>query len=395
MGQGERALVEGRFRECERLAAGAATLAPAEAAPRLLAAIACREQGRAAEAEVLVRPLLAAHPDAPEAAALLGAVLADLGRDAEARRQLDLLDPASRSTGVAVLAAETAAALDSPEHAEAWRAPLAAQAGVFTACHGSVSRPLGLVCHVLGCWDEAEAHFGAALDANLAAGAPVLVAHTRRHLSALLRARGDDGDWERAIDLLAQASTTYRRLDIGRLAAEAEAVLRRSQDPSPADSANVFRRVAGGWELTFAGRRAEVADVAGLGHIAALLAAAGRPVHVLDLVEPSGEEALQEYRARLAEVDRELAVADPVAAALGRAERDFLCAELTVLSAPAAASVDSADRARRLVALRIRTALDRMEGALPALARHLHRSLRTGTFCLYEPERPDRWRTSG
>lgn len=402
MRQGGQALLEGRFRECERLAVEAARLAPAEVGPGLLAAMACREQGRAAEAEVLVRALLVEHPHVDEGQALLAAVLADLGRDGEAGRQLDLLescDACHRSPAVAALAAEVVAALDAPHRAEALQAALTRHAGTFAGSHGAVARHLGLVGHVLGRWDEAEDHFRVALAANRAAGAPVLVAHTRRHYSALLRARGEDGDWDQAIDLLGQAATIYRRLDIGRLADEAEAVLRRSQELSPADAGggvNVFRRTAAGWDVAFAGRRATLADLAGLGHVAALLAADGRPVHVLDLVERDGGGArlAAELRSRMAEIDGELAAADPVAAALGRAERDLLGAELAGLATPVSV-LEADDRARRLVALRVRTALDRIDDALPALGRHLRRSVRTGTFCFYEPERPERWKTGG
>lgn len=406
--QGGEALLEGRFRRCERLAGEAARLAPTEAEPDLLAAVACREQGRAAEAEGLVRALLVDHPELEEGQALLAAVLADLGRDGEAGRQLDLLhsnDACHRSPAVTALAAEAAAALGSPEHAEALHGPLASHATVFAGSHGAVSRHLGLVCHVLGRWDEAEQHFRAALDANRAAGAPVLVAHTRRHYSALLRARGDEGDWEHAVDLLAQAATVYRRLDIGRLAEEAEAILRRSQDLTPADaseSVNVFLRTPTGWDLAFRGGRAAVADVAGLGLVAIVLRAGGRPVHVLELVDGAvaGDRLAAELRSRLAEVEDELAAVDPVAAALGRAERDFLVAELADLTgserreAEALSAAEVGDRARRLVALRVRTAVDRVEDALPALGRHLRRSVRIGTFCFYEPEGRERWKVS-
>lgn len=399
--QGSQALLEGRFRECERLAGEAARLGPAEPAPGLLAATACREQGRASEAEVVVRGVLAEHPHLQEGHALLGAVLADLGRDGEARRQLDLLDVGHPSAAVLALAAETAAALDSPEHADALHRPLAGRAGEFVGGHGSLARHLGLVCHVLGRWDDAESHFQVALDANHAAGAPVLLAHTRRHYSALLRARGGDGDWERAVELLTQAAIIYRRLEIERLAEEADAVLRRSEDlfdsDVPPGSVNEFRLTADGWELAYGGRRAVVPDGSGLAHVAALLAAGGRPVHVVDLVgcadDGLGSRVAEEYRSRLAQVEGQAVSSDPVAAALARAERDFLGAELAVLSASAPSSASAmGDRARRLVALRIRAGLDSIDEALPTLGRHLRRSIRTGTFCLYEPERPERWK---
>ncbi len=406
--QAGEALAQGRFRGCERLAGDAARLEPTEAAPRLLAAVARREQGRPSEAEVLVRALVAEHPEVDAGHALLGAVLADLGRDGEARRQLELLEARNAwcdAPAVAALAAETVADLDTTDYAEAIEAALT---GV--GWYGPAERHLGLLCHLLGRWDEAEDRFRSALEANRSAGAPVLLAHTRRHYSALLRARGDAGDWERAIGLLDEAATVYRRLDIGRLADEAEAVLRRSQEPRPAsadDGPGVFRPVpfeAGevkpaSWELAFAGREVVVEGHAGMMHVAALLAADGRPVHVLDLVGGVADaDVADEYRARLAVLLRPGDGGDLIDAAMDRAEADLLSAELTALDDAGAAgaghqvATDPADRARRLVALRIRTTLDHVEADLPALAGHLRRSIRTGMFCVYEPARPARWK---
>ena len=385
--QAEDALRQGRFRECERRAGEAAQQRPDEPAPALLAVAACRERGRVAQAEVLLRRLLAEHPDLAEGHALLGAVLADLGRDAEAQRQLDRLDATDLTPRVAALAAEAAAAVKSPEHAEILVAPLATHTPAGAGWPGCVARHLGLLGYALGRWDEAETQFRVALEANARAAAPVLVAHTRRDYSALLRVRGEPGDWELAIDLLAEAAAVYRRLEIGPLAEYSEAVLRRSQDPAAGiDGANQFSWTGAGWVVAFDGHRAEVGAGAGLDHIAELLAAAGRPVPAVDLVD-AGADLAAEYRARLAELDRQGAdSSDPLAAALARAERDIVGAEL------ATPEDDADDRARRLVALRIRTALDQVEAALPGLGHHLRRSIQTGAYCVYEPVRPERWR---
>ncbi len=369
--------------------AGQATqLRPDEPAPALLAVAACRERGRGAEAEVRLRSVVADHPHFAEAHALLAALLADLGRDAEARRQLDRLQLTHPAPAVAAPAAEAAASLMSREHARLLVAPLESHSPARAGCYGSVARHLGLLAHARGRWDEADAHFRLALVANARAAAPVLVAHTRRQYAALLRARGDPGDWELATDLLAEAAAVYRRLEIGPLAEHAEAVLRRSHDADAGDrdGVNEFRRTGAGWVLAFDGRRAEVAAGAGLDHIAEVLAAGGRPVQAVDLVG-AGADPATEYRARLAELDRPSAgTADPLAAALARAERDLLWAELTTPEG------DPTDRARRLVALRIRAALDQVDAVLPSLGHHLRRAIRTGTFCLYEPGRPGLWK---
>ena len=52
---------------------------------------------------------------------------------------------------------------------------------------------------------------------------------------------------------------------------------------------------------------------------------------------------------------------------------------------------DPAERARRAVTNRIRDALARIETGQSALGRHLRTSIRTGTFCSYQPERTVAW----
>ena len=397
--QGWQALLEGRLRTAERMAAEAAAVAPGSLGPGLLDVVACREQGRAAEAEVRARDLVAVHPGSAEAQALLAAVLADAGRDWEAGQLLAALDLADLTPPAAALAAEVAAVLDLPGAAEALHRRLAPLAGeiVVEGGAGSLARHVGLLAYARGLWGEAGRRFEVALAANEAAGAPVVAAHTRRQYSALLRARGDEGDWERAIALLTDAAAVYCRLEIDPRAAEAEAVLRRSSEPDDrpdeagtggGGSDNLFRRARGGWELAFGGDPVAVVDRhPGLEYVATLLAAGGRPVHAVDLaggLASAEEQAVAATRSRLAELEED---DDP----LGRAERDLLRAELEALHAGPSVS-ETVDRARRLVALRIRTALDRIEPVAPALARHLRRSIRTGTFCIYEPSVPQRWK---
>ncbi|MFN2555463.1 MAG: AAA family ATPase [Nitriliruptorales bacterium] len=65
-------------------------------------------------------------------------------------------------------------------------------------CLGSVSRPLGLLATLLGRFEEAEAHFEAALDHHERLGSPPLVALTQAGYAQMLWARGGAGDEERA-----------------------------------------------------------------------------------------------------------------------------------------------------------------------------------------------------
>lgn len=412
--RGTDALLAGRFAECERLAAEAAASAePTDVGPGLLAAAACREQGRAAEAEIALRDLVAADPDNDQTRALLAAVLGDLGRDADARRQLEAIDLDEAPLPVCALAAETAAVLQLAPAAETLLARIERHSAESVGFHGSLARHLGLLSHVLGDWDEAAAHFDVALAANRAAGAPVLVAHTCLHLSAVLRLRGRDGDWDRAVELLDQAADVYRRLDIDSRAEQAEAVLRRSLDPADARGTSL-RHHAGGWDLSFAGRTARVTDSPGVGHVASLVAAPGRPLHALELVNSRLDDCLRdqlvaECRSRLHDLAARPALG-PLAASLARAEADRIRADLAAADDVAATSAAAAGgpavwgaaappgtgevayRARRLVTIRIRGALERIDEALPGLGRHLRRSVRTGTFCLYEPMAGGGWK---
>lgn len=399
--QATEGLLAGRFGRCERLAAGAAAAGPGQIGPALLAVVACREQGRATEAELMLRDLAAQHPGDDQIRVTLAAVLADLGRDAEAGRHLERVDLDRASLDVCALAAEASAVLRLRPVAEALHSRIAPHRSTFAGIHGSLARHLGLLAHVLGDWHAAAAHYDVALAANREAGAPVLVAHTCRHYSAVLRLRGDDGDWDRAVELLAEAADIYRGLEIASRAEEAQAILRRSLDAfdvegfTAAGGGHAFRRTATGWALSFGGRSADVAEDAGLGHIARLLAAAGRPFHVLELAETQSDHGLRallgaECRSRLLQLAGRGAP-DPVAAALARAEQDRLEAELAVLDEPTSTPGQIVDRARRLVSIRIRGALERLDHALPDLGRHLRRSVRTGTFCSYDPVQLQRW----
>jgi tetratricopeptide (TPR) repeat protein len=464
--RGMRALLDGRFDGCRRANHAAAAAAAAAAAraggPDPWLETACGMQafqlrvaeGRLAEAEVLLRGLLAGTPEGSAAGlhASLAWLLGLLGRDSEARSRLARLSadrfaalddgagPASAER-VAALAhlAELVTVLDHRTEAAALynlllphRGRVAVQGG-GAACLGSLSRHLGLLAHALGRWDDALEHFEAALAENRRLGAPLLVAHTCRQWSALLRAGGDDRHWEQAIDLLDQAERIYRRLGVDGLADEASSVLARTAEVDVAGdgarNANLFRHNGDGWVVRWRGNTLRLEPARGLADLACLLANPGRSIHVADLVAgptpadaaraalgraglappwdaagPDGVRARHgvldaetetEYRARLARVDDELAhavaTADRVTAALLKAERDVLTADLAAGTEVSRATDDTVERARRAVATRIRLALDGIEGADPALGRHLRHSLRMGTFCSYEPAVPTTW----
>jgi hypothetical protein len=105
------------------------------------------------------------------------------------------------------------------------------------------------------------------------------------------------------------------------------------------------------------------------------------------------QQAKAEYRQRLADLGSELAEAeewnDPERAARVREERDFLARELGAavgLGGRDRPQASNAERARVNVTRAIRAALDRIAEHSPELGRHLARTVRTGTFCTYQPD---------
>src|SRR5262249_5162382 len=77
---------------------------------------------------------------------------------------------------------------------------------------GAVDRYLGLAALTAGDLETAELHLRDALDLNVRIGAQPWAARTRPDLAALLFARDQPGDRERAAELLAAALGTARGL---------------------------------------------------------------------------------------------------------------------------------------------------------------------------------------
>jgi hypothetical protein len=265
---------------------------------------------------------------------------------------------------------------------------------------------------VLGRYDEAQAHFEAALEQNARLRALPLLAHTQEELAAMLRERARPGDLERAEKLEDESVSLRAELSLG------DAAERGGRQPlpptGPADGFLAGKR--GGWLVRFAGEEARVQDSRGLRYLALLLERPEQEIHVLDLVAQGtgdGEapvrgaaaaevvdgRARAEYRARMEALRAELDEAERRNDA-GRAERareELEAIERTLLQAYGLGGRsrrlgDPAERARKAVYNRLRGAIAQLGAAVPPLGRHLASSVRTGTFCAYRPEHPVRWR---
>jgi hypothetical protein len=90
---------------------------------------------------------------------------------------------------------------------------------------GSADRPLALLATTAGRWEEAEAHFQAAIEMNSRLGARPWLARTQLGYAKMLLARRETGDHERANDLLQHAIAAARTLGMATLAERAEAQL--------------------------------------------------------------------------------------------------------------------------------------------------------------------------
>ena len=161
--------------------------------------------------------------------------------------------------------------------------------------------------------------------------------------------------------------------------------------------AHLHPQSGGLWLVGTAGSTFVLPRMRGLEHLRVLLGNPDTDVSALELVagvgpvvEQPGIEVLDDtarhtYRARVAELDRELEVSDRDDL---RAEHDVLLAQLaggTGLGGRGRQTGGTSERARIAVRKAIINALARVAEQDPALARHLHDRVRTGHQCRYEP----------
>lgn len=293
--------------------------------------------------------------------------------------------------------------------------------GIAAGAIGPVARFLGELLLLEGDLDGAEAALVRAEREAASAGAVLAGIHARRSRADVLAARGRPSDVEEARTLLAGARASYDALGLrvrATRAAQAAARLDVVDEPPPeaaAAAAGTFHRAGELWQVSFKGTATVVRHVKGMTDLAVLLARPGQEVHALDLVGAPGrgapegdtgpvldEQARASYKRRLEELEEEIDGAaldgDPERQVRAEEERAFLVAELGAaygLGGRSRRTGAAAERARSAVTWRIRDAIRRIEDVDPALAGHLRRSVRTGTFCCYDPEQPVSWEGGG
>jgi hypothetical protein len=251
-------------------------------------------------------------------------------------------------------------------------AHLFAVEGIGAVIRGPVEWFLALAAAALDDASRASEHFGRAITAAEKVGAPGLVTRIQRDQHAI-----------RPAYLTPKSSAT--------------------------SDASVFRRAGDVWTIRFEQAELQLRDSKGLQDLALLLSRPTVHMAALDLIGAStssdaGEvldaDARDAYRRRLIELEAEATDAD-ADADVGRseriaAERDALLEQLTAaygLGGRARRVGSDAERARTAVTARIRDSIRRIRAANPELGQHLARTVRTGTFCVYEPDRPISWQT--
>lgn len=192
---------------------------------------------------------------------------------------------------------------------------------------------------------------------------------------------------------------------------------------------NVFRLEGEIWRITYAGQSFQLRDSKGLRQLASLLAEPGREWHVLDLVaretgadpdvrdhgtgdlpqtrrggdagpllDPRAKDA---YRLRVEDlrddIEEGLAWGDAERVARAEEELGAIAAELSRsvgLGGRDRRAASEAERARVNVTRTIRSVLLRIDQHSAELGHHLASTVRTGAFCVYDPDPrlPVAWR---
>jgi hypothetical protein len=252
-------------------------------------------------------------------------------------------------------------------------------------CVGAVEGALGIYASVLGRTEEAQELLQQAVERERAAGCVATMLHPQRWRERLSGA----------------------------------GVARAAVSPPPPVMGSALRGLAFSlvregeyWTIAADAQVCRLKGSRGLEMLAELINHPGREFHVLALMgvdasaaagvgevadggdagEWLDKDAVSDYRARIAALDEEIAEAeswsDTGRLARAREERQALAQEIARgvgLGGRERRAGAAAERARTNVQRRVRGAIRKIADSLPALGAYLERTVRTGTFCSYEP----------
>jgi tetratricopeptide (TPR) repeat protein len=183
---------------------------------------------------------------------------------------------------------------------------------------------------------------------------------------------------------------------------------RKSEIKPESSALNIFRRGSGLWEMNFEGKSIFLPDVKGYHDIQKLLKNPNKELHCNELmgnpvVINDGEFVLDDkakdaYKKKIndlsLEIDEAELMNDTHRAAELRKEYEELIDHLSRslgLGGKSRKLNSSVEKSRSAVTWRIRSAIKKIESAHPSLSRHLSKSVKTGIFCSYSPEKETAW----
>ena len=441
-----RAMLEGRLVEAERLCqegyARGSELGMEEVATMSMAALTFmirQHQGRLAELEPLFKPMVAKYSEFTSWTIALSLMYVELDRADEVRRIYDSLVHSTSTlprdpnwlSAISVMG-QVCAYLRDHERAPSLYGLLAPYADSYVviangdSVDGSVSRVLGQLAAVLERWDAAERHFETALEHERAMGARPYVVQALLAYAEMLLERSDEGDHARAEEHLKEAEELAQTIGMARALERIEALRRREEGslppPAPSQAAareparseqgrteqfGVFRDEGDYWTVGLGGNRTRLRRSRGLEQIARLLREPGREFHALDLtgqlpdaLAATGDLGSQldarsrtEIARRLEELRDSIAEAeengDPTRAAILREEVERIASEVARnvgLGGRSRRSAGPSERARVNATRTIARTIRKIAEVDESLARALTRTIRTGTFCVYQPD---------
>jgi hypothetical protein len=307
---------------------------------------------------------------------------------------------------------EVAAACGLPDLADTtyrWLEPAAGQLlynGVIWTVFGSADHFLGRCASTLGRIDDAERHFTAALAIEQRVCAPHLQARTYLRLAELDDVRDGRRGTSHLDSCLAfcdQHDFTYLRSCAEKLSGP-RAHRREAQAPLGRAPNHIIRE-GDLWTISFDTRTVRLKDSKGIRLLARLLTDPGHEIHALDLVGAPGlvggddggpvldATAKHAYRRRLNDLAEDLEEArrtnDPERAVRAEAEIDALTDQLAAavgVGGRDRRAAAQSERARVAATRNLRAVIQRAADAHPSLGRHLEMTIRTGTYCSYQPD---------
>ena len=406
-------------------------------------------QGRLREIEDAVRQFADQLPAMPAWRVALAMLYMHTGRPAEARREYDRLAERDFATiprdnvwsiSIAMLAelSETFRDAERSIVLEELLAPLEGRnvvtpTGIFA---GPVRRYLALTAAARGDEDAALARLVEARVACERMGYKPMLAVLDVDEARMLARRNRPGDVDHARELLQRGLARAEEVGVPRLderLTRASAMLPpqdgapRAAEPAQGPVGAVLAREGDVWRLDYGGRVLRVRDAKGMRHLALLLANPGIEFHAVDVATAAeggaatgaenaeglavragtgdagpalDSQAKAEYRSRLedlrAEIEEAESFNDPERAAHAREEMDFIAHELSAavgLGGRDRKVASASERARVNVTRALRREIRRIADEDASLGRELETTVRTGTFCAYEPDprRPVAW----